>query len=267
MRATTPATDARTPDNTPTSRTRPASRRPTSPLTRPTDPHEPARAPVARLAEAAAAAMAGRHGVVGVVRRFDRRDREAGVQLRDALQRHGVTAVDLAAVPDAAAGLGLGVEADIRLVVAASPVSRDDAHRVAARLAVPAVSPESQAPAPEVVEMWQHGALVDVALTGIALTPERDGRLRVSVDGTPVDVPTGAGVAVSHGDGALHVRVGSAGEGAAEAGESRPAREVVVTPEGDVPTLVRDGVPCADVEETLTLAVSDRLEVRAVGAA
>jgi hypothetical protein len=259
LRTTTPATDGRTADDAPTGRTGPASRRPTSPLTRTAEPRVSDRAPVQRLADAAASAMTREDGAVGVVRRFDRRDRESGAQLRDALQQRGVAAVDLAAVPDAAAGLGLGVEADIRLVVAASPVSRDDAHRVAARLGVPVVSPEAEAPASEVVEMWRHGALVDVALTGVEVTPEQHGHVRVSVDGTPVESAVGAGVAVSHRGGALHVRVGS--------GEERAAQEVLVTPVDTVATLVRDGVPCVDVEEPLTLAVADRLEVRAVGTA
>lgn len=242
---------------------------PSSVRSRQADRPDPATlwSPLAGLTDAAANASAAGSGTVAITRGFDRKGRQRAKALSELLGDRGVAAVEVTPAPDSEQLLaGTEVAAVVNLIGAGSW----QPYRLAAKTRAPVLTPQPTEGQPagevtrDVIGMTGADAARDVALTRVAVLPEHPGNADESItitrDGEPLSIPGGQ-VAITLHEQSLNVHL----QGPEFAAQEFAAQEITVETSGGPHRLIRDELPIAEFEGTLTFTSEPRgLAVRPV---
>ncbi|RCW45177.1 hypothetical protein DFQ14_103142 [Halopolyspora algeriensis] len=223
--------------------------------------------PLAELTEAAANASTG-SDTVAITRGFDRKGRQRAKALSELLDDRGVAAVEVTPAPDSEQLLaGSEVAAVANLVGAGSW----QPYRLAAKTGSPVLTPRPNGDAPadevarDVIGMAGTEGARDVALTRVAVLPESsenadESSITITRDGEPLSIPGGQ-VTVTLHEQRLHVQL----QGPDFAAQEFAAQEITIDTSGTPHRLIRDELPIAEFEGTLTFTSEPRgLVVRPV---
>lgn len=225
---------------------------------------DPARVwgPLSKLTEAAAAA-AGSTASVAITRGFDRTNRERAKALRSLLQERNVPAMEVTPAPGSERLLA---GADIAAVVNLIGAGSWQPYRIAAELRAPVLTPNpTEQPAAEVqrhvVALEGEDGKRDIALSHVAIRAETaEGKLTISHDTDEVST-SGGWLSITVQDGALQLELGGQDVSTRQLSTTSLRVQAADTPH----RLVRDELPIADYEGTLTLtAEANGLTVRPV---
>ncbi|GAB2755723.1 hypothetical protein GCM10027174_34440 [Salinifilum aidingensis] len=229
---------------------------------KPAEDPAPAWEPLPRLTEAAAA-VAGSTASVAITRGFDRTNRERAKALRSLLQERNVPAIEITPAPGSERLLA---DADIAAVVNLIGAGSWQPYRIAAELGAPVLTPNPTEQSAEevqrhVIALEADDGKRDIALSHVAIRADSaDGKLTVAHDTDEVST-SGGWLSVTAQDGALQLELGGQDVSAQQLSTTSLRVQVEDTPH----RLVRDELPIADYEGTLTLtAEANGLTVRPV---